>query len=233
MQLHERLNDHRNSMYRAKHRSIHYYLWDIGQQDKDLEVEEKFVFLANLDGINPDPLFLNIMEMWCCLMLQTLPVGALKIHLPDGTLSPAAGGHLNIGKPLFQTTRGDIMQPPSSLYHSDDPLIKEYYASLRQNYYSLKSSLNPVLRELYKLKTSIAQDIRAQKCRDKSAQRFLQGMHVKISVQITEDRFKQRFTNVYHIGSLMLAERLFSLLMEVLSRSRGFYVIVVILNVMH
>ena len=64
------------------------------------KVEEEFVFLSATDRV--DPLLLNILEMWCCLMLQTLTKNALAKYLPANMVAPYAGTHLNIAIPLHQ-----------------------------------------------------------------------------------------------------------------------------------
>lgn len=191
IQLLERLADYRDPKYRAKHQSLHYYVWDLGLVDEELKIEEKFVFLANIEE-DVHTLVLNLMEMWCSLILQTLTRNALQAYLPNGTLSLYAGGHLNVALPLHQSIQGEIVRDKLSLdiYHSHDPSIRAYYASLRQNFYSLKLSPNPLLRELYKLKIHAAQSTRAETCRRKSAQAFIAGRLVKIKL----DQWRQRFS---------------------------------------
>jgi hypothetical protein len=44
------------------------------------EVEEEFVFLSATEIV--DPLLLNLLEIWGCLMLQTLTRNALAKYLP-------------------------------------------------------------------------------------------------------------------------------------------------------
>ncbi|KAK6347408.1 hypothetical protein TWF718_005249 [Orbilia javanica] len=146
-------------------------------------MEEKFVFLA-ITKEDIDPLRLNLMEMWCCLMLQTLTRNALQAYLPPGShLSPNAGGHLNIALPLHQSYQGNPVQD-NLMFHNiqnySDPLRKSYYASLRQNFYSLKHSPNPVVREFYKQKMAAAQRVRAQTSRQRSADVSRSGRDVKV-----------------------------------------------------
>ena len=125
-------------------------------------------------------------------MLQTLTRNALQAYLPNSTLSLYTGGHLNVTLPLHQSIQGEIVRDKLSLdiYHSHNPSIRAYYASLRQNFYSLKLSPNPLLRELYKLKIHAAQSTRAETCRQKSAQAFIAGRLVKIKL----DQWRQRFS---------------------------------------
>ena len=186
----DRLENHKDPKYRAKYQSLHYYVWDLGLADKELEVEEKFVFLAITDG-DVDPL-LNLMEMWCSLILQTLTENALQAYLLKGTLSPYAGGHLNVALPVHQSIQGDPIWDELSddIYHSKDPSIQAYCASLRENYFNLKISPNTVLRELYKQKVRMSHLARAETSRQKSAQKSLEGRDVAVLC----DKWRQRFS---------------------------------------
>lgn len=144
-----RLSNHRNSLYRAKFPSLHYFVWDRGNEDKIYEVEEEFVFLSETPE-TVDPLLLNLLEMWCCLMLQTLTRNALAKYLPEEMLAPYAGTHLNIALPLHQAPfkiMVDTQDP--SMYHTSDPMLAGYYTSLRRRFYELKFSPNMVLRSYY------------------------------------------------------------------------------------
>jgi hypothetical protein len=112
------------------------------------EVEEEFVFLSATDRV--DPLLLNLLEMWCCLMLQTLTKNALAKYLPANMVAPYAGTHLNIAIPLYQAPYSVMVdtQDPS-MYHTSDPIVAQYYTSLRRRFYELKFSPNMVLRDYY------------------------------------------------------------------------------------
>lgn len=112
------------------------------------EVEEEFVFLSATDRV--DPLLLNLLEMWCCLMLQTLTKNALAKYLPANMVAPYAGTHLNIAIPLHQAPYCVLVdtQDPS-MYHTSDPMVAQYYTSLRRRFYELKFSPNIVLRDYY------------------------------------------------------------------------------------
>jgi hypothetical protein len=112
------------------------------------EVGEEFVFLSATDRV--DPLLLNLLEMWCCLMLQTLTKNALAKYLPANMVAPYAGTHLNIAIPLHQAPYSvtvDTQDP--SMYHTSDPMVAQYYTSLRRRFYELKFSPNIVLRDYY------------------------------------------------------------------------------------
>ena len=77
---------HRDPEYRAKNLSLHYFVWDRGDKNKMYKVKEEFVFLSATDRV--DPLLLNLLEMWCCLMLQTLTKNALAKYLPANMVAP-------------------------------------------------------------------------------------------------------------------------------------------------
>jgi hypothetical protein len=93
----QRLVDHKEPNYRRKHPGLPYFVWDLGSIDKGYETEEKFVFLSAFEK-KVDTLLLNILEMSCCLILQTLTKIALESYLPAGTVAPNAGMHLNASK---------------------------------------------------------------------------------------------------------------------------------------
>jgi hypothetical protein len=83
-------------------------------------------------------------------MLQTLSKNALLKYLPKNGVAQHAGTHLNIALPLHQRpnkVRVDFQDP--SIFHSNDPLVQQYYTSLRRRFHELKFSPNPSLREYY------------------------------------------------------------------------------------
>ncbi|OCK82142.1 hypothetical protein K432DRAFT_391506 [Lepidopterella palustris CBS 459.81] len=62
---------------------------DRGIDHENFKVDEVFVFLAEVDS--DDPNLLNLLEMWCSLMLQTLTKNALLKYLPENGVAPYAG----------------------------------------------------------------------------------------------------------------------------------------------
>lgn len=168
------IQNHRDPKYRLKNSSLHYFLWDHNPWD---EVEDTFVFLSILkDGM--DPLLLNLLEMWCCLVLQTLPRKSLIAYLPKAMVSPNAGMHLNIALPLHQSSICDDVDTCEILgnYHSDDPLTQQYYSSLRRNFYDMKYSPNQLLREYY-LDTQKNSRLKSNKTkRENTASAMLRGV---------------------------------------------------------
>jgi hypothetical protein len=143
-----RLRRHRDPDYRSQNPSLHYFVWDRGIDHENFEVDEDFVFLAEVDS--DDPNLLNLLEMWCSLMLQTLTKNTLLKYLPENGVAPYAGKHLNIALPLHQRPNKIQVEPQDpSIFHSLDPLVQRYYASLRRRFYELKFSPNPSVRAYY------------------------------------------------------------------------------------
>jgi len=130
IQMKERLRCHHDPNYRRKNPSLHYYVWDLGFTDKEYEIEDQFVFLSIFQK-EVDPLLLNLLEMWCCLILQTLTKNALLAYIPKGMVAPYAGMHLNVALPIYQSLQGDAVIDTlhGDLYHSNDPLVQRYIAS--------------------------------------------------------------------------------------------------------
>jgi hypothetical protein len=111
-------------------------------------VDEGFVFLAEVNSDNPN--LLNLLEMRCSLMLQTLTKNALLKYLPENGVAPYAGKHLNVALPLHQRPNKIQVEPQDpSIFHSLDPPAQRYYASRRRRFYELKFSSNPSVRAYY------------------------------------------------------------------------------------
>lgn len=148
--LEQRLEYHRNKTHRIKHSSLHYFIWDQGDNINNFEIEENFVFLS-IVGKEVDALLLNLLEMWCALTLQTLTLNALREYLPEGAVAPYAGKHLNVALPIHQSHQANAVKDPhqGDMYHSQDPFVQRYYASLRRRFYDLKFSPNAFTREYY------------------------------------------------------------------------------------
>ena len=100
------------------------------------------------------PLFLNLLELLCCLIFQTLPSWDLEEHLPPGTAR--TGYHLNIANPLWQSfseitsdnyERKEFFR---NLLQGTNPPVKDYYRSLVGNFHALKYSPDPELYEYWR-----------------------------------------------------------------------------------
>lgn len=64
-----RLDQHRDPFYRAQNPNLHYHVLDSqGTNDVFVNLSEPF----DMKSKDAD-LYLNMLEMWCCLLFQTLP----------------------------------------------------------------------------------------------------------------------------------------------------------------
>jgi hypothetical protein len=169
--LAKRLSDHMNPLFRIKHPSLHYYVWD--SRPGNLSA---FVILAYLDDIGPantsigtklvigtdDQLKINIAELWAALIFQTLPERELSKYMDPITIVKRQ--HLNVANPLWQgvSTLEDEYANLSkkerftALQHGADDIARQYYHSLRDEFYQLKDSPNPVFRAYYHARQGLA-----------------------------------------------------------------------------
>jgi hypothetical protein len=95
LNVHEQITRHKDPWHQQRHPCLHYYVLNSGG------MESQFVLLAELNAKNPTPgLLLNILEMWCCLIFQTLTKGSLARYLPEDIKARRPGIHLNVATPL-------------------------------------------------------------------------------------------------------------------------------------
>jgi hypothetical protein len=165
-------------------------VWDSGLINKEKETEDIFVFLTSFDDYI-HPLKLNLLEMWCSLILQTLTRNAITAYCEQ--VSPHAGKHLNVALPLHQCYNGekrtDLLH--GDLYRSHDPLIQEYWKSLRRAFYDLKYSENPLQRAYYDNTMKRQQKAAGDTERNRTAKTALNGMEVILRVR--PERSTQEF----------------------------------------
>lgn len=198
VEMQTRLDNHRSPIHRAKHPSLHYYIWDREIMDKNYAVDERFVFLLATGKV--DPLLLNILEMWCCLMLQTLTRNAIAKYLPIHLIAPGAGTHLNVGIPLHQAPFSAMIDcHDPTLYHSSDSVVKQYYASLRRRFYELKFSPNAILREYY-AKVIRERVISRVQTNQRDLQDFLDGSFKLAKVSSAEKGFGHQWIHLAHLN---------------------------------
>ncbi|KAL3476485.1 hypothetical protein BJX99DRAFT_258418 [Aspergillus californicus] len=102
--LHRRIADHNDKLYRRKHPSLHYHVWDAKNG-----ICSQFVILARADiknGAGNIPRFeqclLNIQEMWMARLFRTLASRDLEKYLPPSVSRASSGRHLNVAPPLWQ-----------------------------------------------------------------------------------------------------------------------------------
>jgi len=166
--LAKRLQDHNNPLYRIKHPSLHYFVWDSRPDHHSV-----FVVLAYLDDLKPvanterneivlkneHQLILNIAELWGALIFQTLPERELCKYMDPAII--VGRQHLNVANPLWQGAGAgasdledkfaDLSKKArfEMLLHQADNTTRLYYRSLRAEFFSLKHSPNPVLKAYY------------------------------------------------------------------------------------
>jgi hypothetical protein len=116
-------------------------------------MEWQLVLPADLDAKTITPgLLLNILEMWYCLILQTLTKRSLARYLPEGIEARCHSMHLNVARSLQQRVYDEqdksicVRNSFTDLYLSADPLVQQYYKSLRGGFYNLPKSDDPILR---------------------------------------------------------------------------------------
>lgn len=95
-------------------------------------------------GIDQPQLLLNVLEMWCCLLLRSLPVQTLETWLPPSTrIQPqGAPAALNIANPLDHGERGGRQWVDLST--SEDPLVREYVKAGERNKNQVEHDVTPV-----------------------------------------------------------------------------------------
>jgi hypothetical protein len=164
--LKTQLKDHMNPLHRNKHASLHYHAWD--SRPGNLSA---FVVLAYLDdirtnnssiGTKDDLLKMNIIELWGTLIFQTLPKRELEKYMNPTTIIGRQG--LNVFNPLWQgvSNLDDVFPNLSSkerfttLLHGADDITRSYYYSLRDEFFELKNSPNPVLRAYYNARRELS-----------------------------------------------------------------------------
>ncbi|OCL11756.1 hypothetical protein AOQ84DRAFT_437478 [Glonium stellatum] len=129
--------------HRKEHPSLHYYA--LNHSDDDYYVTLAYVPKREPFGdpeLSSDPLFLNLLEMWCCLMFRTLSKRYLIEFLPpDSEIKDRETEHLNIRLPLEQNTPPDWPMIQDVLRNSPDPLYKKYHLDGLMRYYRNDSVL--------------------------------------------------------------------------------------------
>jgi hypothetical protein len=107
-----------------------------------------FVILGSTGNL--PQLQLNLLESWCSLIFQTLPMRDLRTYLLKGTAP--LGCHLNVAHPLWQSFTSckqdhyERKERFQELVLTGDPMMADYYRSLARAFHELKDPSNPVLR---------------------------------------------------------------------------------------
>lgn len=120
--LKRRILNHQNPDYRRHNPSLHYHVLDSSPT-----MQGSFaVITCGQFGSTVRQSYLNIIEMFMCLLFQTLPEKTLRKFLPDRVEILNPGAHLNLAAPIYQ----GMSNPGWSLLlarESADPLIYDYY----------------------------------------------------------------------------------------------------------
>ncbi|KAI4174407.1 MAG: hypothetical protein LQ343_002342 [Gyalolechia ehrenbergii] len=142
---------HGSKVYRSKNPCLHYYVWE------QLEAPVDFwVLLANVPIFHLKPVYrglvLNIFEMLCALLFQTLPDDALDVYLDPKIARQSRTRGLNVALPIHQghsVGDSDVGTPIHYLRDTSDSLMRRYYqdARERQTKTCIKTRLHKTLQK--------------------------------------------------------------------------------------
>ena len=176
-EMRSRINNHQNADYRKRNPSLHYYIVDTEG------VNNEFVFLCGFTETEVPSIKLNLLEMWCCLILQTLQENSLRTYLPESAIRPGGGRHLNVALPLYQNAgqeESDKATLGNLIFHTHDRTVQAHMQEMRNSYHQLKNSSDQRYREYYQ-KTQAS---RLEKWDIKQMEknlRYLDGRYLKVS----------------------------------------------------
>ncbi|KAI9879075.1 MAG: hypothetical protein M1830_009659 [Pleopsidium flavum] len=125
--LQKRISQHTSPANRRKHPSLHYHVLESGSGSDSMHGTFVVLSSCNVSSTHLQH-YLNLMELFGCLLFQTLPEKILREFLPANVEIIKPGAHLNVASPIHQG-----MQNPGwslmLLRKSEDPLVQAYYAS--------------------------------------------------------------------------------------------------------
>ena len=181
-----------------KHPSLHYYAWD--SRPGNLSA---FIVLAYLDeptkvSRGDNQLKMNLVELWGALILQTFSEKELSKYVDPATIIRRQ--HLNVANPLWQGVSNiedeyaNISKKErfTQLIHGADDITRQYYHSLRDEFYALKDSLNPTLREYYHTRRELAM-ARTVVYNTRKADQVLQDLRYGCEKVVNDDSKGGRF----------------------------------------
>ena len=175
--MRSRINNHQNPDYRKLNPSLHYYIMDTEG------MSHQFVYLCGYTETEVPSMILNLLEMWCCLILQTLQEASLKNYLPESAISPGGGRHLNVALPLYQNSgQGDSDNATlgNLIFHTHDRAAQAHMQDMRNNYHQLKQSSDERHRQYYQETQASRLEKWDIKQMGKNI-RFLDGRYLKVS----------------------------------------------------
>ncbi|KAF9883837.1 hypothetical protein FE257_002728 [Aspergillus nanangensis] len=185
------IKKHNDPYFRSRNPCLHYHIWDTVE-----DTESVFVTL----GVHENPsslasqLSLNMLEMWMCLVFQTLTPLHLYEYLPNHIGKLWSGNHLNVALPLWQGFTGNEKAVKDAaggriafqqFLASSDPTIRAWAEHARDAFNDIRNSPDPILRDYYK-KLYLERRIRAQKTlEDKKAEnvkQYLIGAETQVRI---------------------------------------------------
>jgi hypothetical protein len=129
-----RIKQHQDFRYRRDNLSFHNYAMDRSMGDR-------FVVLATFtERVSRPDLALNILEMWCALLLRTLPMETLCDWLSDDVEHQVSWMPLNVASPL---DHGDELKSRGAfelLKDAEDGLARTYYADVKKGFLRPRAS---------------------------------------------------------------------------------------------
>ncbi|OQE14386.1 hypothetical protein PENFLA_c038G10811 [Penicillium flavigenum] len=160
MNLKRRIADHNDKLYRRKHPSLHYHVWDSRE-----DMCSQFVVLATFnyetEGQNlprSHQCLLNLLEMWMACLFRTLTARDLDRYLPPSVGRSSAGRHLNVVPPIWQRFQDETVPDMReifdrssfrSLLQSNDAAVRSWAQKARDSYNDLRNSPDPQLRHYW------------------------------------------------------------------------------------
>jgi len=110
MELAHRLAQHDSPQFRSKYPSLHYYVMEL-----ECMVSDYVIFAENIPAASEhQPRILNILEMFACLIFQTLDPTDLKNTFPEEAELFLPFWGLNIALPLWQSSPD---RKPMGIWH--------------------------------------------------------------------------------------------------------------------
>ena len=188
LEIANRITHHEDMNYRKRQHSFHYYWWDLNEEDPSKRVESRYIFpCASTGRAQPDPLILNMLEMWVSLILQSLSRSVLEDYLPSNALALSAGRHLNPMNPLYQSSQtpecGEALLD-IDVYRTKDPSRHEYYQQMRRCFHDMKDSPDPEFRRYYEETKIRAAAKRSETVSRYARQEYLDGKFVQVSNKV-------------------------------------------------
>jgi hypothetical protein len=165
-------------------------------------MESQFILLAKLNVEVPTPgLLLNLLEVWCYLIFQTLTKRSVARYLPEDVEVICPGIHLNVATPVQRRVYDEqdkdtsVRKSFADSYRSANPFIQQYYRSLREDFYNLPNSGGPEFREYFSSIFRKKQLAGAAVKRDKAREKASLGFEATIKANPRDGRGRIHFNH--------------------------------------